>query len=88
MTKRSRSSKPKTVSIDLSKDLWISPRLNLRGRDGDRAWDSSGNLLPGAGARFLELADIALGIKKPAARKKKAASASVHKTNKDEPYLE
>lgn len=86
MAKKSHSPKAKTSKIDLAKDLWISPRMNLRGRDGDRAWDSSGNLLPGAGARFLELADIALGIKKPAPRKKKPAGASVHVIRKDEPY--
>jgi len=77
MAKRSRS-KPKPPSIDLSKDLWIAPAFSMRGRDGDRAWNTSGNLTPSAGARFLELADVALGQKKhaPPAKKKKAATAS------------
>ena len=46
------------MHINYSKDLWISPTLNLRGRHGDRAWERSGNLPPGAGMRLLELADI------------------------------
>ena len=65
------------VRVDLSKDLWIAPGFNLRGKDGDRAWDNSGNLTPSVGARFLELADVALGHRKQAtpAKKKKAAAA-------------
>jgi len=76
MAKKSKS-KSKTPSIDLSKDLWIAPAFSMRGKDGDRAWNSSGNLTPSAGARFLELADVALGQKKHATptKKKKAATA-------------
>jgi len=83
--KKARSSRPRESKIDLAKDLWISPRLNLRGMHGDRGWDRSGNLPPGAGARFLELADIALGIKKPH-QKKNGASSPAHDTRKKEPY--
>jgi hypothetical protein len=75
---------------DLSKDLWVNPRSNLRGPDGNRAWNNQSNISPTSGARFLELADVALGLKKPAPKKKKAADASAggaHETEeKTEPY--
>jgi hypothetical protein len=73
MALKRSSSKPRRTTADLSKDLWISPYQTLRGRDGDRAWDNSRNLSPRAGARLLEVADIALGNKKLAPRKNKAA---------------
>lgn len=84
-------SKPKVSMVDLSKDLWINPRSNMRGEDGSRAWDNKGNITPTNGARFLELADIALGNKKPTAKKKKGAAAGAngdaHDTGrKTEPY--
>lgn len=71
---------------DLAKGLWVNPRSNLRGPEGNRAWDNQGNISPNSGARFLELADIALGLKK-AEPKKKAAAAGAHQTSeKAEPY--
>ncbi|HEY6969040.1 MAG TPA: hypothetical protein VJA94_07550 [Candidatus Angelobacter sp.] len=85
MAKKGRSGNSGKSKLDLSKDLWIAPRLNLRGENGNRAWDRSGNLPPGAGARFLELADIALGIKKPQ-HKKNGAGPIAHETTKKEPY--
>jgi len=86
MAKKKRLSTQRGSTVDLSKDLWISPHLSLRGPNGDRAWDRSGNLLPGAGARFLELADIALGIKKPVQQNSKAAKPLAHETTKEDPY--
>lgn len=83
--RKSRKHKPKTSKLDLAKDLWISPTLSLRGRHGDRAWDRSGNLPPGAGMRLLELADIALGLKKHAPKANRA-SAPPRQTTKSEPY--
>ncbi len=68
-----------------AKDLWVSPRFNLRGKDGNRAWDRAGNLTADSGARFLELADLALGLKK-AEKRKKPASVPAHITRKIEPY--
>lgn len=69
------SKKPKAT--DVSNDLWINAKSNIiKGPDGNRAWDSRGNISPSTGSRFLELADIALGIKKPTPKKKKAAAAS------------
>lgn len=74
-----------------SEDLWINPRSNIRGPEGNRAWENSGNISPSSGARFLELADIALGLKKPASSKKKAVAADAQhtsqKSHKTEPYI-
>jgi len=49
-------------------ELWVRPNYNLR-QPGERS--SGGNISPERGQRLLELADIALGVKKPAAGKKK-----------------
>jgi hypothetical protein len=70
---------------DVTKDLWVSPRMVRKTENSERLWGSRD---PGmrAGERFLELADIALGIKKPEPRKKRPASASTHSTSKTEPY--
>jgi hypothetical protein len=70
---------------DLSKDLWISPRFSLKGQNGDRAWDHRQVGNPGS-ARFLELADIALGTRKPEPPKKAPTRISTHVTEKPEPY--
>ncbi len=51
----------------------VAPNM---GSEPNRAWDKHGNISPASGARFLELADIALGVKKPAFEEKKAAAAS------------
>lgn len=81
---RKKKAKP-VPPEDLSKDLWISPRFSLRGQNGDRAWDHRQIGSPGS-ARFLELADIALGIRKPEPRKKTSGRVSTHVTGKPEPY--
>ena len=75
----------KRKSQEKEPELWVSPR-HLRGQDGNRAWSTSGNISPNSGARFLELADIALGLKKPEVRKKKGIAAGTHDTSKTEPY--
>jgi len=70
---------------DAANDLWISPRLVRKTENGDRRWggrDSENR----SGERFLELADIALGIRKPEARKKRPTGVSTHTTAKTEPY--
>ena len=68
----------------VSKDLWIAPRYSLKGPAGERAWENRPGGPPNS-SRFLELADIALGTKKPSVKKKKV-SASAHQTAKTEPY--
>lgn len=81
-----RGQRKRSPIIDLARDLWISPRINLKGPDGNRAWDKAGNITPTSGSRFLELADVALGHKKPPQPKKKTAAAEVHQRKKTEPY--
>lgn len=66
----------------LADDLWIAPRCNLKGPAGDRAWDTGPGVVP-QNSRFLELADIALGLKKPEPKKPKRKL--VHDTVKREP---
>jgi hypothetical protein len=66
-------------------ELWIAPRYSLKGPAGERAWENRPGGIPNS-TRFLELADIALGLIKPAARKKKALTTSAHDTKKTEPY--
>jgi hypothetical protein len=70
---------------DLSKELWIAPRYSLKGPAGERAWENRPGGVPNS-SRFLELADIALGLKKPGLHKKKTAPTTAHDTNKTEPY--
>lgn len=65
--------------------LWIAPKNSLKGPAGERAWDNRPGGPPNSG-RLLELADIALGLKKPSPKKRKPADASTHETTKKEPY--
>jgi hypothetical protein len=70
---------------EVSKDLWIAPRYSLKGPAGERAWENRPGGAPNS-SRLLELADIALGVRKPVARKKRTSPASAHQTSKTEPY--
>jgi hypothetical protein len=70
---------------EVSNDLWIAPRYSLKGAAGERAWENRPGRAPNS-SRYLELADIALGVKKPVARKKRIPPASAHQTSKTEPY--
>jgi hypothetical protein len=70
---------------EVSKDLWIAPRYSLKGPAGERAWENRPGGAPNS-SRFLELADIAMGVKKSVARKKRTTPASAHQTGKTEPY--
>ncbi len=81
------SRKPEKEDPKVSKDLWIAPRYSLKGPAGERAWDNRIGGAPNS-SRFLELADIALGVKKPVAKKKRTGPASAHQTSKTEPYSE
>jgi hypothetical protein len=77
------STKRPSRRTDDQEGVWISPHFSLKGPDGERAWDTRPTGPPNS-SRFLEMADIALGVKKPAPTKVK--STSVHQTNKKEPY--
>ena len=70
---------------EVSKDLWIAPRYSLKGPAGERAWENRPGGAPNS-SRFLELADIALGVKKPVPRKMRTSSTGAHQTGKTEPY--
>jgi hypothetical protein len=66
MAKRGKKAKEKGSPTE---GLWIAPRNSLKGPTNKRAWEnrpderSSNN-------RFLELADIALGLKAPIPKKR------------------
>jgi hypothetical protein len=70
---------------DQSNELWIAPRYSLKGPAGERAWENRPGGVPNS-TRLLELADIALGLKKSGPHKKKAVTVSAHDTIKTEPY--
>jgi len=76
-----KTSKPKAEESD--DELWIAPRFSLKGENAERAWENRPAGPPNS-SRFLELADIAMGVRKPAAKKTK--KTSVHDTTKSEPY--
>jgi hypothetical protein len=78
---------PKKGSKEVSspKGLWIAPKYSLKGPTGERAWDNRPGGPPNSN-RLLELADIALGLKKPAPKERKLIATSMHETTKKEPY--
>ena len=65
--------------------LWIASRYSLKGPTGERAWENPRGGAPNSG-KYLELADIALGLKKASAGFKKLKPANPHVTDKTEPY--
>jgi hypothetical protein len=74
---------PKDKRADSESDLWVAAKHSLKGPLGDRAWDTRVGGAPSHN-RFLELADIALGLKKPESfRKRKTQTKEIIKT---EPY--
>jgi hypothetical protein len=71
---------------DSTGDLWVATRYSLKGPAGERAWENQLGGPPNS-SRFLELADIAMGLKKPEPKKRKSATAGAHDiTSKTEPY--
>lgn len=70
----SKNNNHKPATEVTAEDLWIAPKSNFKGDNGDRAWnDRTG---APTGSRLLELADIALGLKKPEPFKKRRAAAA------------
>jgi hypothetical protein len=59
-------------------EMWINPNSTFKGTRGweSRAGGTSSN------SRYLDLADIALGLKKPEGRKKKTAAARIRSSEK------
>jgi hypothetical protein len=71
---------------ETSDAVWIAPRYSLKGPNGERAWENRPGGPPHS-SKFLELADVALGLKKPVVKKRKGAADGIHvTTNKTEPY--
>jgi hypothetical protein len=69
--KRPSNKTSSTVSPD---DLWVASKSNLKGDNGDRAWND--RMAIPTGSRLLELADIALGLKKPEPPKKRRSATA------------
>jgi hypothetical protein len=69
--------------LQVSRELWVSPNHSVKGNRGERGWGH--RIIPPNSGRLLELADIALGVKKPS-RKKARAAAATHQSGKSEPY--
>lgn len=62
-TAETRNGRPSRTSL-LQSDLWVAPRTSLtRQEDGVAAWNLHSRT--SRDARLLELADIALGLRKP-----------------------
>ena len=70
---------------DQSKELWIAQRYSLKGPAGERALENRAGGAPSS-SRYLELADIALGLKKSAPLRKKSQLPPAHDREKTEPY--
>ena len=70
---------------DLGDGLWIAPRYSMKGPAGERAYADRPGGIPSIN-KFLELADIALGLKKPEPKKRKNGPPVQHETSKNEPY--
>ena len=85
------ASKPKKVingepkKTDAPDGLWIAPRYSLKGPAGERAWENRPGGVPSS-SKYLELADIALGLKKPEVPIKRRKAIGAHETSKTEPY--
>jgi hypothetical protein len=75
----------KTKTTDPSGELWIAQRYSLKGPTGERAWENRAGGAPSS-SRYLELADIALGLKKTSPHRKKSPAPSTHDREKSEPY--
>ena len=79
-----KKTKRKSNQAPAEDELWIAPRYSLKGANGERAWENRPGGPPN-GQRMLELADIALGLKKPEAKKKPRGNP--HHVQKTEPYI-
>jgi hypothetical protein len=83
------SAKPKRAKVKTKETdhdgLWVSPRYSLKGPSGERAWENRPGGPPNS-SKYLELADIALGLKTPDSAFKKRKSNEAHVTDKTEPY--
>ncbi|HET9365400.1 MAG TPA: hypothetical protein VFP71_10380 [Candidatus Angelobacter sp.] len=72
------------MSKKYKSDLWVAPQYSLKGPNGERAWENRRDGAP-SNNRYLELADIALGLKKPELKKRRPQAAT-HHAKKIKPY--
>jgi hypothetical protein len=84
-SKKIRKARKNGKDADVPDGLWIAPRYSLKGPAGERAWENRPGGVPSS-SKYLELADIALGVKKPESGFKKRKLAGSHDTSKTEPY--
>jgi hypothetical protein len=73
----------RTENDEAPTDLWVAPKYSLKGPAGERAWDTRIGGPPN-NSKYLELADIALGIKQPARFEKRKRQSK--QSGKTEPY--
>ena len=66
--------------------VWIAPRRSFNVPAGERAWENRRGKSPSS-TRYLELADIALGLKKPALHRRKTQAVTHDMGSKTEPYV-
>jgi hypothetical protein len=69
LTVMAKGGKKAKEKASLSEGLWIAPRNSLKGPTGKRGWENRPGD-PSSNNRFLELADIALGVKAPIPKKR------------------
>lgn len=68
----------KTKKHDAKPDsLWIAPHYSLKGPRGESTFENRSSVPP-SNNRYLELADIALGLKKPAPKKRSLDPMAEH----------
>ncbi len=65
--------------------LWVAPRYSMKGPAGERVWENRPGGPPST-SRYLELADIALGLRQPARRKQTVDRGTHDVASKTEPY--
>jgi hypothetical protein len=86
MASNPKKARGKDKKTDAPEGLWVAPRYSLKGPQGERAWENRPGGAPSS-SKYLELADIALGLKKPEPTlKKRRAATGAHDTSKTEPY--
>jgi len=79
------SKKSKSRQHGNSSDMWVRPSSTIK-QEGSGEFNRNIGNSPNT-SRFLELADLALGLKKPKPKKRAAAAGSAHQTSdKIEPY--
>jgi hypothetical protein len=85
MASKPKKARGKDKKTDAPEGLWVAPRYSLKGPQGERAWENRPGGAPSS-SKYLELADIALGLKKPEPALKNRRATDAHDTSKTEPY--